>query len=476
MVVIISNKEKSGSVYYDKERKKWRCIYYIYDTNTLEEIRRTKSFDTEKEANDFRTSIQYQRGNDLFIKNNGILLNQLMRENAEQKLELNLIKARTYTRIMETIRQIEESPISKQNIMDITSNDITNYLNSLKDYSDSTIKKVTEQFSQAFNIAFNKGYITRNPMFDVRRPKSTKQKKEVKALEIEEQQKLTSYLMSIPGENEPYKVAYLIEMYLGLRIGKILALRSTDIDLHKNLISVNKTLTLDKDKKVVMGDTTKTYSGIREVPIPSFIKNEIINQMILAEDNRDKQLFLYTNGNYVRPNHVNYQLKNISRKLGLPDITTHCLRHTYGTRCIEAGILPVVTQRLMGHKNISVTLDTYTSIFNRFKLEELDKVNKYYMNNSIIQPLQPFLEENNNSISKEIVFLNKLNAITIKQQLISNNKDDSIIEKKKKIQELYSMVGNAVLKGTIPVAEYLENLECLQKIEQELNKEEKGEI
>ena len=130
----------------------------------------------------------------------------------------------------------------------------------------------------------------------------------------------------------------------------------------------------------------------------------------------------------------------------------------------------------MGHKNISVTLDTYTSIFNRFKLEELDKVNKYYMNNSIIQPLQPFLEENNNSISKEIVFLNKLNAITIKQQLISNNKDDSIIEKKKKIQELYSMVGNAVLKGTIPVAEYLENLECLQKIEQELNKEEKGEI
>lgn len=473
----MKSKDKTGSVYYDKSKKKWKCAYYVYENSTLDENRKTKTFDTEQEAKYFLTAIQYQKGNDLFIKNNGIPLNELMIENAEQKLELNLIKPRTYTRIMETIKQIEESPISKQNIMDITSNDIKNYLNSLKDYSDSTIKKVKEQFSQAFNIAFNKGYITRNPMFDVRSPKSTRPKKEVKALEIEEQQKLTNYLMSIPGENEPYKVAYLIEMYLGLRIGEILALRSTDIDLNKNLISVNKTLTLDKNKKVVMGDTTKTYSGIREVPIPTFIRNEIINQMILAEDNKDKQLFLYTNGNYVRPNHVNYKLKSISKKLGLPDITTHRLRHTYGTRCIEAGILPVVTQRLMGHKNISVTLNTYTSIFNRFKLEELDKVNKYYMNNSIIQPTQPFLEENNNIISEKIVPLRKTIDITTKQQLLYNNKDNSIIsEKKKKVQELYSTIGNAVLKGTIPVAEYLQNLECLQQIEQELYKEEKGEI
>lgn len=398
MVVIISNKEKKGSIYYDKKDKRWRCTYYIYEKDTNSEIRKTKSFLTEQEAKDFLTAIQYQKGNDLFVKNNGILLNQLMRENVEQKLELNLIKPRTYTRTIETIQQIERSPIATKNIMEITSKEIENYLGTLKNYSDSTIKKVKEQFKQAFDIAFNKGYITRNPMFNIRKPKSIKSKKVVQALEIDEQQKLTNYLMNIPITDVPYKVAYLIEMYLGLRVGEILALQSTDIDLHRNLITVNKTLTLDKDKNVVMGDTTKTYAGLREVPIPTFIRNEIISQMRLAENNKDKQLFLYKNGNYVRPNHVNDKLKSLSQKLGISKITTHRLRHTYGTRCIEAGILPVVAQRLLGHTDIAVTLNTYTSVFNKFKLEELNKVNEYYMNNEIINQNQDLLDETNNII------------------------------------------------------------------------------
>ena len=398
MVIIISNKEKNGSIYYDKKDKRWRCTYYIYEKDTNSEIRKTKSFLTEQEAKDFFTSIQYQKGNDLFVKNNGILLNQLMRENVEQKLELNLIKPRTYTRTIETIQQIERSPIATKNIMEITSKEIENYLGTLKNYSDSTIKKVKEQFKQAFDIAFNKGYIVRNPMFNIRIPKSVKNKKVVQALEIDEQQKLTSYLMNIPITDVPYKVAYLIEMYLGLRIGEILALQNTDIDLHRNLISVNKTLTLDKDKNVAMGDTTKTYAGLREVPIPTFIRNEIISQMKLAENNKDKQLFLYKNGNYVRPNHVNDKLKSLSQKLGISEMTTHRLRHTYGTRCIEAGILPVVAQRLLGHTDISVTLNTYTSVFNKFKIEELNKVNQYYMNNEIINQNQDLLDETNNII------------------------------------------------------------------------------
>lgn len=401
MVVIISNKEKSGSIYYDKKDNRWRCIYYIYEKDTHLEKRKTKSFLTEQEAKDFLTAIQYQKGNDLFIKNNGILLNQLMRENVEQKLELNIIKPRSYTRNIETIQQIERSPIATKNIMDITSKEIENYFGTLKSYSSSTIKKVKEQFSQAFNIAFNKGYIIRNPMFNMRSPKSLKNKKVVEALEIEEQQKLTNYLMNIPITDVPYKVAYLIEMYLGLRVGEILALQNTDIDLHRNLISVNKTLTLDKNKKVVMGDTTKTYAGLREVPIPTFIRKEIIIQMRLAENNKDKQLFLYKNGNYVRPNHVNDKLKSLSQKLGISEITTHRLRHTYGTRCIEAGILPVVAQRLLGHTDIAVTLNTYTSVFNKFKLEELNKVNEYYMNNEIISQNQELLNETNNIILNE---------------------------------------------------------------------------
>ena len=391
--MVNNKKEKIGSVYYDKTRKKWRCIYYIYEKNNEKEIRKTKSFLTEKDAQDFLTSIQYQKGNDLFIQNNGIPLNQLMREIVERKLDMNIIGERSYKRLMETVKKIEETPMSKKNISDITSTEIQDYLNSLKDYSNSTLKKITEQFSQTFRNAVNKGYIVRNPMTDVIRPKSTQIRKPIRALEIEEQQELTNYLMNVPVEVEPYKVVYLIQMYLGLRIGETLALRNSDVNLKKNTISVTKTLTVDRNNKVIMKYLPKTYGGIREIPIPTFIKSEIINQMRLSENNVDKQLFIAAQNDYVRPENANRKLRELLHKMGITDISSHSLRHTFGTRCIEAGMRAVALQRLMGHTDVAITLNTYTSVFNKYKEAELEKVNDYYINNDIVNA-ENLLNEN----------------------------------------------------------------------------------
>ena len=77
--------------------------------------------------------------------------------------------------------------------------------------------------------------------------------------------------------------------------------------------------------------------------------------------------------------------KKILKELfNITDISTHSLRHTYGTRCIEAGMSAVALQRLMGHNDVSVTLNTYTSVFNKYKESELEKVNNYYLNNNLI--------------------------------------------------------------------------------------------
>ncbi|MFR5684498.1 MAG: tyrosine-type recombinase/integrase, partial [Clostridia bacterium] len=273
------------------------------------------------------------------------------------------------------------------------SSEIQDYLNSLKNYSNSTIKKIKEQFSQTFRNAVNKGYIVRNPMTDVIRPKSTQIRKPVRALEIEEQQRLTNYLMSVPTEVEPYKVAYLIQMYLGLRIGETLALRNSDINLKKNTISVTKTLTVDRNNKILMKYLPKTYGGIREIPIPTFIRNEIINQMRLSEKNFDKQLFISSKNDYVRPENANRRLREKLKKMDIVGISSHSLRHTYGTRCIEAGMRAVALQRLMGHTDVAITLNTYTSVFNKYKESELEKVNNYYINNDIVNA-ENLLNEN----------------------------------------------------------------------------------
>lgn len=444
-----NSKNKTGSIYYDKKDKRFRCIYYIKEKNNLEETRKTKSFLTEKEAKDFLKTIECQKGNDIYIKNNGIPLNQLMRALAKRKLDMNIIKDTQYNRILSAIKKLEQESFTKKNIEDITSDEIQAYLNSLKNYSQSTISKEKDQFSQAFKYALNKGYILENPMIEIIEPKSNKPPKIVRALEIEEQQMLTNYLMNIPLENEPYKVAYLMQMYLGLRIGEALALKTSDINLSRNLIHISRTLTFDKNHKLIMGEFPKTFAGIRDVPIPKFILEEILNQMRLAENHKENLLFVNSQNNYADPKNANKFLKNTLKKVNINDITTHSLRHTYGTRCIEAGMRAVALQRLMGHSDISVTMNTYVSVFNKYKEAELEKLNDYYINNDIFNPKPKLIDKKSINIEKPI-----------------------ISEKRQRLMKLFKMIEDALLKGTIPISEYEENVKYLKEQEKILDDEE----
>ena len=379
-----TNYNQDGSIYYIQNRNKWRCVYKIFDPNTSQFIVKTKQFRSEQEAKDFFATLQYQKGNSLYIRHNGIPVIELIKSILERKLDTGVIAERTYARTKETIKAMEKCDLLKKNIDDISTDELQMYLNSLRHYSQNTIKKYIDQLNQAFKYAQNKGYIIQNPMFDIIRPKSNKKKKEVRALEIEEQQMLTDYLLNVPIQDEPNKNIFLLQMFMGLRIGEALALQTSDINLHKNIITISKTLTTDKNRKVIMGDTTKTYAGQRQIPIPDSLLDTVKNQMRLAENHKDKLLFVDKNNYYLSPRNANTLLQKIAKRLGIENISSHSLRHTYGTRCIESGMRAVTVQRLMGHTDISITLNTYTSILNKFKEQELEKVNEYYLNNDIL--------------------------------------------------------------------------------------------
>lgn len=434
---------KTGSVFFNKSKGKWFCEYYVIDKDSHKEIIKQKTVKNEEEGKQFLSALQYQKGNEIFIKNNGIPLGKLMRSNVQRKLDMNLISENQYARVLKTIEVIEKNDIANKKIEDITSDDIQTYINSLKDYSNSYIKKLMEQFNQSYTLAMNKGYITKNPMVDVIKPKSTKADKEVRAMTIEEQQSFTDYLMTRNIEDEPYKNVFLIQMYMGLRVGEALALKSSDIDLRKNLLSVNKTLTVDKNGKIAMGNTTKTYAGIREVPIPEFIRDSIIEQIEVSKNQSEHQLFISPNGSYVDNRNVNRILKKRLFELGITGISTHSLRHTYGTRCVEAGMRAVALQRLMGHQDVSVTLNTYTSVFNKYKETELDKVNDYYKNNAIIKP-------------QDTILLNDTNSF--------NDKFKDI--RMKTLKKIYDMEKELYNNNEIPLFEYKENVNILNEMKQ----------
>ena len=179
-------------------------------------------------------------------------------------------------------------------------------------------------------------------------------------------------------------------MFTGMRIGEVLALKITDIDLAHNIINVERTISKNKNSKVILGKTTKTYAGTRQLPIPKFLRGYIMEQMKIVKQSgyNVKLLFRNSLGNIANPAQVNTAFKETIKSLGFTDVTSHTLRHTFATRCIEGGMKPVVLQRLMGHTNIQITLNTYTSVFNKYKESEITKVNNYYLDNNIISNAQ----------------------------------------------------------------------------------------
>lgn len=280
-----------GSIYYIEKRKKWSAQYTI--TVGEKQVRKAVYGNTKREVADKLLDLRVQMKDMDLIKEHGMFIIQIMKDIRDKKLNSNRIKEGQYTRITKTIEKIENSSLGKLNVKDISNDDIQKFLNDNKNYSNSYIKKLYGQLNQAFNFAIKNKYILQNPMDDVIKPKSTKEDKEVKALTIEEQQSLSNYLLNCTINEETYKNVFLIQMYLGLRIGETLALNINDIDIGKQIINVNKTLTLGKNNEVIMGDTTKTYASKRTIPIPDFLIPSIKEQLEIAKENKDNMPLLF---------------------------------------------------------------------------------------------------------------------------------------------------------------------------------------
>lgn len=225
-------------------------------------------------------------------------------------------------------------------------------------------------------------------MKQVIRPKSQKQTKIVRAMTLEEENQFVNYLQNKSLKDCPYRNEFLIQLFMGLRVGECLALSHSDIDLLNRKINIHKTLTRNVNGLVAMSNSPKTQAGNRCLPIPNALYPYIVEQMNYSNsqgNNEEKLLFKPQKSKYTTAENVNRALDKILKELNIGHMATHSLRHTYATRAIEAGVTPVVLQRLMGHTDVSITLNTYTDVFDRYKENELNKINSYYMEQNLLQ-------------------------------------------------------------------------------------------
>lgn len=293
----------------------------------------------------------------------------------------------------------------------VKKSDVRKFYNSLADgkiLKIATIDNVHNVLHQVFQVAVDDGIIRTNPtdkMLKELKMSHGFEREKKSALTIEQQKLFFDYMLSHPKDRHWYPIFYIMAN-TGMRVGEITGLRWNDIDLDEGIIRVNHTLVYynHRDEKgcYFSINTPKTKAGEREIPMTEGVKQAFIMEREYQQeaeienrshiDGYDDFIFVNRFGDVQNQCNLNKAIRRMMRdcndeileKYGadsnpvlLPRFSCHILRHTFATRLCESGVNLKVIQDVLGHADVSTTMDIYVDVTNALKKREIAAFDDY---------------------------------------------------------------------------------------------------
>ena len=229
--------------------------------------------------------------------------------------------------------------------------------------SASTVRKIHDILRRGLAQAVDWHLTQRNVADVVKPPRPVP--KEIVALSTDE----TRRLLDAAAEDR-LEALYVLAVHTGMRQGEMLALRWQDVDIENAVLSVRRTLTR-RGGKIAFGEpkTKKSRRSIRLTPqavdaLRAHLERQLRDMEILGDHYQDQGLIFTTDtGAPINPSNLRQRsFTPLLKRVGLPHMRFHDLRHTCATLLLSRGVHPKFVQELLGHATIAITLDTYSHV------------------------------------------------------------------------------------------------------------------
>lgn len=223
--------------------------------------------------------------------------------------------------------------------------------------SHKTIKDILIVLKMIMKFGAKNKWLEYTP-FDIQFP-TEREKHNIEVLSRADQKKIMNYIQ----EHFTFRnLGVYICLSAGMRIGEICALTWKDIDTDNGVINVRQTIQRiyviedGKRRTELILDTPKTKNSIREIPI----SKDLLKILKPFKKIVNPSFFVLTNdAKPTEPRTYRSYYKNLMKELKMPELKFHGLRHSFATRCIESNCDYKTVSVLLGHSNISTTLNLY---------------------------------------------------------------------------------------------------------------------
>lgn len=177
----------------------------------------------------------------------------------------------------------------------------------------------------------------------------------------------------------------LLCFYTGIRLGELCGLKWSDIDLEAGTLSIVRTVSRNKNfeeggnKTILLVGSPKSKKSMRKIPLPVFLLKLIEKNRLPATE--DSSYMLSGRDIPLDPRCYQKLFKKLLRDTGLKDCKFHTIRHTFATRALELGVDVKTLSEILGHSNVSITLNIYAHSLMEHKKAAIEKFNNMHIMN-----------------------------------------------------------------------------------------------